>query len=160
MGKARYLTGMHALNRHGIDWHSSALDFSFEYPEEVRKWAGDWGVVRENGREVADPVRAFLDFLFYEIRYRKAVPCDRVEDLGFSPEQEREIAGKVEELLEPVLTEREREILKKWKRYNEGGRYEPARRTLADRKAWKGRFGTNRGDAKSLEERIGEVFGF
>lgn len=61
--RKHYLTGIEALNYHGADWHSFACDFNREYPKEVREWAGDYGVVEEKEREVADTVIAFLDYL-------------------------------------------------------------------------------------------------
>jgi len=132
-----YLTGMEALNYHGCDWHSFAYDFSHQYPKEVRNWADDYGVEKEENREIANSVRAFLDYLFYDIRFRKIVPSYRLTDLAFSDEEERKIMEKVKEILEPILTEEEKELIRKWKQYNAGGDYEPAHRTLHEREAWK-----------------------
>jgi len=153
-----YLTGMEALNYHGCDWHSFAYDFSRQYPKEVREWAGDWGVERKENREIANPVRAFLDYLFYDIRFRKIVPSYRLTDLAFSDEEEKEIMEKVKEFLEPVLTEEEKKLLEKWKQYNAGGNYEPAHRTLYEREAWKRRFKKTGSNAGNLKERIRKAF--
>ena len=132
-----YLTGMEALNYHGADWHSFAYDFNCKYPEEVRKWAGNYGIVEKDGKEIANPVRAFLDYLFYTIRFKGIVPTRRVSDLNFSDDEEREIEEKVEKLLKPALKGEELEILERWERYNRGGHYEPTHVRLLEREAWK-----------------------
>jgi tRNA nucleotidyltransferase/poly(A) polymerase len=158
--KLPYLTGMEALNYHGCDWHSFAYDFSRQYPKEVREWAGDWGVERKEDKEIANPVRAYLDYLFHSIRFLKEVPSYRVSDLAFSDEEEKQIMEKVKELLEPVFKGEEKELFEKWKRYNAGGEYEPARRTLYEREAWKRRFKKTGSNAEDLKERIRKAFDF
>ncbi|NIA12400.1 MAG: hypothetical protein GWP10_22465 [Nitrospiraceae bacterium] len=94
MDKHSYLTGLEALNYHGCDWHSFAYDFNNQYPKEIREWTGDYGVEKQGNREIANPVRAYLDYLLYEIRFRKIVPSYRLTDLAFSDEEEREIKKK------------------------------------------------------------------
>ncbi|WP_457568888.1 hypothetical protein [Desulfurobacterium sp.] len=155
-----YLTDLEALNYHGYDWHSFAFRKKRNYPEEVRKWAGDFGVINEGNREVANPVRAFLDHLFYTIRFMGLVPTYRVEDLLFSEKEEREILQKVDEILEPILNKKERELLRKWKMFNSGERYEPDRKPIIERKTWKRRFGKNRDDEEDFRDRIRKAFGF
>ena len=157
MDKHCYLTGLEALNYHGCDWHSFAYDLSNQYPKEVREWAGNYGVEKHWNREIANPVRAYLDYLLYEIRFRKIVPSYRLSDLAFSDEEERKITEKVKKLLEPTLIE-EKKLLRKWERYNAGGEYEPAHRTLYERKAWKRRFKKAGDNAESLKERIRKAF--
>jgi hypothetical protein len=122
--RRHYLTGIEALNYHGNDWHLTSIDLNYEYPEEVRTWAGDFGVTKEKNREVANPIRAFLDYLFYVLRYMKHVPVIRFDDLVFSEEKEKEISKQIERLLIPVLTTEEKWLLEKWKKYNKGGEYE------------------------------------
>ena len=153
--RKHYLTGIEALNYHGADWHSFACDFNREYPKEVREWAGDYGVVEEKNREVADTVRAFLDYLFYEIRFEERVPTRRVSDLNFSDEEEREIEEQVEKLLKPALrTEQEREILRRWISYNQGGEYEPIRFKLLDREPWRKRAKKVQDNARRFREAL------
>lgn len=154
MSKLHYLTGIEALNYHGADWHSFAYDFNREYPEEVRNWAGDFGVVREKDREVANPVRAFLDYLFYEIRFKRKVPVNRVGYFNFTDEEEREIEEKVETLLKPALKGEELELFKRWLRYNKGGDYEPYRPRLLEREPWKSRAEEIMENYKRFRERL------
>ncbi len=156
----KYLTDLEALNYHGYDWHSFAFREEKTYPKEVREWAGDYGIERKGEMEIASPVRAFLDHLFYTIRFLKLVPTYRVEDLLFSEDKEREILQKVEELLEPILAEEERELLYRWKRFNSGGRYEPVCKLFSQREAWKRRFGKIGSNGEDFRERIRKAFGF
>jgi hypothetical protein len=156
----KYLTDLEALNYHGYDWHSHAFKKGREYPEEVRGWAGDYGVEVRGDTEVASPVRAFLDHLFYTIRFLKTVPTYRTKELLFSEEEEREILKKVKELLEPALNKEERELLKKWIAFNAGGAYEPVHKSLLEREAWKRRFGKGRSTKEDFRRRLGKAFDF
>ncbi|WP_022846761.1 hypothetical protein [Desulfurobacterium sp. TC5-1] len=153
-----YLTGIEALNYHGADWHSFAYDFNRRYPEEVRTWAEDYGIIKEENREVANPVRAFLDYLFYNIRFRKRVPVKRISDLNFSDKEEKEIKQKLRELLEPALKEEELELLKKWERYNRGEHYELARIRLLEREAWKRRTKKAQRNVRDFKEAVRKAF--
>ncbi len=155
-----YLTDLEALNYHGYDWHSFAFRKKRIYPEEVRKWAGDYGVIDEKDMEIAKPVRAFLDHLFYTIRFKRLVPSYRVQDLLFSQKEEKEILNKVDKLLEPILNEEERNLLRKWKEFNSGGPYEHTYKLLVESEAWKRRFGKSRSDEDDFKSRIRKAFGF
>jgi len=155
----KYLTDLEALNYHGCDWHSHTFKEIKEYPKEVREWAGNYGVERRGNLEVASPVRAFLDHIFYTIRFLKAVPTYRTKELLLTEEEEREVLKKVKELLEPVLRKEERELLKKWKEFNAGGAYEPVRKSLLEREAWKRRFGKDRNAEEDFRERLRKAFG-
>jgi len=155
----KYLTDLEALNYHGYDWHSFAFEKERKYPREVREWAGDYGIEKRGEREIASPIRAFLDHLFYTIRFMKLVPTYRIEDLLFSDEEEKEILQKVEELLEPVLNDEERELLHRWKRFNAGGNYEPVNRLLSQREAWREKFRKNRSNGGDFRERLRKAFG-
>ena len=153
-----YLTGLEALNYHGTDWHSFAFDFNREYPELIRKWCGDYGVEEKDGREIANPVRAFLDYLLYKIKFEKKVPLKRVRDLAFSEEEEKEIEKMVEEKLKPFLKDKDREILEKWIEYNNGGEYEFTDIRLLKRKAWRERRKKTKFDLESFRKDIRQAF--
>jgi len=156
--KKHYLTGLEALNYHGIDWHSFAFDFNMEYPELVRNWCGDYGIEKKEDREIANPVRAFLDYLLYEIKFEKRIPIKRVSDLAFSDEEEKEIAKQVKEKLKRFLKDKEREILEKWIHYNEGGEYEFTNVRLLKRKAWKERRKKTKFNFRNFRESFRKIF--
>jgi len=160
MAKPHYLTGIEALNYHGYDWHSFCCDFNREYPEEVRTWAGDYGVVNEKNREIANPIRAFLDYLFFNFRFNERVPERRFEDLLFSEEEEKELANQIEKLLVPVLTKREKWLFGKWKQFNEGGDYEFVNFKLFRDKAWQERIKKTGFDFNSFRKAIRKAFNF
>lgn len=153
-----YLTGLEALNYHGADWHSFAYDFNRNYPPEVRKWCGNYGVVEEENREIANPVRAFLDYLFYNIKYRKRVPTKRIEDLLFSEKEEKEIKRMIENNLKKYLKGKDKEILELWIKYNNGGDYEFTNIRLLKRKAWRERRKKTKFNLKSFEEGLRQAF--
>ena len=156
--RKHYLTGLEALNYHGVDWHSFAFDFNREYPKLIRNWCGDYGIEENKDGEVANPVRAFLDYLLYEIRFEKRVPVKRVSDLAFSDEEEKEIEKLVKEKLKKFLKGKEREILEKWIHYNEGGEYEFTNVRLLKRKAWRERRKKSKFDFKGFRKAFREVF--
>ncbi len=156
--KMHYITGLEALNYHGADWHSFAFDFNREYPPLIRDWCGDYGIKKEKDEEVANPVRAFLDYLLYEIKFEKRVPIKRVSDLAFSDEEEREILEQVEKKLKNFLKGKDREILEKWIRYNSGGDYEFTNIRLLKRKAWRKRRKKTKFNLKDFRENVRKTF--
>jgi len=134
----KYVTGIEALNYHGADWHSVYFDYTKVYPDEIRTWCGDYGIVRKEDREIANPVRAFLDYILYLIKYKNIVPTKRIQDLNFSDDEENDIKEAIERYLEPYLRKNEEdyELFLKWKKYNDGGIYEYTTKSFARKEAW------------------------
>ena len=126
-----YLTGIQALNYHHYDWHKESVDRNRQYPDAVRIWS-DWGI--ENN--IANPIRAYLDYLYYNIAFQKRVPNMKIDMFLFDDEEEKEIEDKIETLLKPVLTDKEeRELLRLFKDYSRGGKYDVRSKSYTQRKA-------------------------
>jgi len=139
-----YLTGIEALNFHHYDWHKSGMDYTYKYPEGVRKWS-NLGI--ENN--IANPIRAYLDYLYYNIKFLKRVPNMKIEMFLFDTDEKEEILAKIDTDLTPILTAEEKEILKKFKEYLKGGDYDPSSKLTARRKAKRQRAKALGTDAKS-----------
>lgn len=126
-----YLTGIESLNHHHYDWHKGSVDYSRRYPDEVKTWC-DWGI-KDN---IANPIRAYLDYLFYNIEFERRVPNMRIDMFLFDDQEEQEILEKIETLLKPALTEDEElELLALYKDYLKGGKYDFRSKSYTKRKA-------------------------
>ena len=129
--KNDYITGIVALNYHHYDWHKCSVDMSRRYPDKVRSWC-DWGI--ENN--IANPIRAYLDYLYYNIKFERRVPNMRIDMFLFDDQEEQEILEKIETLLKPALTDDEEiELLALYKDYLQGGKYDFRSKSYAERKA-------------------------
>ncbi len=125
-----YLTAIQALNHHHYDWHKTSVDRTRRYPTGVRSWT-DWGI-EEN---IANPIRAYLDYLYYNIRFQERVPNMTIEMFLFDEKEKHEIETKIETLLRPVLTDKERELLGMFEKYSKGAKYDIRSKSYAQRKA-------------------------
>jgi hypothetical protein len=117
-----YITGIQALNYHGYDWHRSYFDFNksvYKNDKELMEWC-DYGI--ENN--IANPYRAFLDYLYHNIHFKKRVPNHRIEMFLFTDEEEKELLRLIDKYLLPILDKEEMELFELWKKYNNGGKYE------------------------------------
>ncbi len=129
--KNDYLTGIEALNHHHYDWHKGSVNYNRKYPSSVKKWC-DWGI--ENN--IANPIRAYLDYLYYNIKFERRVPNMRIDMFLFDDQEEQEILEKIETLLKPALTDDEElELLALYKGYLYGGKYDFRSKSYEDRKA-------------------------
>ena len=120
---SKYITGIQALNYHFYDWHTSYFNFDeaiYENADELREWLGEFGI--EN--DIANPYRAFLDYLYNYIHFTKAVPNYRIEMLLFDDKETQILLDMIDKYLKPKLNEEELKLLEKWKIYNNGGEYD------------------------------------
>ena len=130
-----YLTGIPALNHHHYDWHKCSVDFSRQFPDEVKSWC-DWGI-EDN---IANPIRAYLDYLFYNIKFERRVPNMRINMFLFDDQEEREILEKIETLLKPALSDDEElELLELFKDYLKGGKYDFRSKSYTENKTYRER---------------------
>ncbi len=150
----QYLTGSPALNHHRYDWHKCSADYSRQFPDEVKSWC-DWGI--ENN--IANPIRAYLDYLFYNIKFERRVPNMCIDMFLFNDNEEKEIKEKIETMLKPALTDDEElELLALYKNYLNGGKYDFRSKTYAKRKAKREKIkSSNPAPQKSLEEYLKEA---
>jgi len=149
-----YLTGIPALNHHYYDWHKCSMDYSRQFPDEVKSWCG-WGI--ENN--IANPIRAYLDYLFYNIKFERRVPNMRIDMFLFNDNEEKEIEEKIETMLKPALIDDEElELLELFKGYLYGGKYDFRSKTYAKRKSKREKIkSSNSAPQKSLEEYLKEA---
>ncbi len=130
-----YLTGIPALNHHHYDWHKGSVDYSRQYPNEVKTWC-DWGI-EDN---IANPIRAYLDYLFYNIKFERRVPNMRINMFLFDDQEEQEILEKIETLLKPALSDYEElELLVLYKDYLKGGKYDFRSKSYTENKTYRER---------------------
>ena len=121
--KQEYITGIQALNYHHYDWHSSYFHFKqsiYENSDELKKWLGDFGI----NNNIANPYRAFLDYLYNSIHFLKIVPNYRINMFLFDENESKKLLQMIENYLRPKLNKEELILLEKWKIYNNGGKYE------------------------------------
>ena len=123
-----YFTGIASINHYGCDWHRTTVDYNCVFPKEVRNWT-DYGIYGNK----ANPIRAYLDYLYYNIKFLGRVPNMKIDMFGFSEQQEREIKEKIESLLKPALSE-ELELFKLYKQYLNGGKYDFRSKSYIERK--------------------------
>ena len=149
-----YLTGIPALNLHHYDWHKGSVDYNHKYPSLVKTWC-DWGI--ENN--IANPIRAYLDYLFYNIKFERRVPNMRIDMFLFNDQEEQEILEKIETLLKPALSDDEElELMVLYKDYLKGGKYDFRSKSYAKRKAKREKLkSSNFFPVKSLEEYLQEI---
>ena len=141
----KYITNIQALNYHNYDWHKLSVNNNRQYPEEVKTWC-DWGI--ENN--IANPIRAYLDYLYYNIKFKKRVPNMKIDMFLFDSKEEREIEEKIETLLKPALTTKEElELLTLFKKYLRGGKYDFRSKSYTERKARREAYKTYRNDERS-----------
>jgi len=127
-----YLTGIPALNYHHYDWHKGSVDNSQQFPDEVKSWC-DWGI-EDN---IANPIRAYLDYLFYNIKFERRVPNMRIDMFLFDYNEAKEIEEKIKTLLKPALTDDEElELLALYKDYLIGGEYDFRSKSYTEKKAY------------------------
>jgi len=127
-----YLTGIPALNHHHYDWHKGRVDYSRRFPDKVKTWC-DWGI--ENN--IANPIRAYLDYLFYNIKFERRVPNMRIDMFLFDDQEEQEILEKIDTLLKPALSDDEElELLALYKDYLKGGKYDFMSKSYIERKSY------------------------
>ncbi len=130
-----YLTGIPALNHHYYDWHQGSVDYSRHYPDEVKTWC-DWGI-EDN---IANPIRAYLDYLFYNIKFERRVPNMRIDMFLFDDQEEQEILEKIETLLKPaLLDDEELKLLALYKDYLKGGKYDFRSKSYTESNAYRKR---------------------
>jgi hypothetical protein len=116
----KYITGIEALNLHRYDWHTTYIDSNkIYYLNLLREWCS-YGIKKS----VANPIRAFLDIIFYSIHYKKRVPNHKIDYFLFNEDEEKEILNLIETILKPKLSSEEKELLNKWIDYNNGDSYE------------------------------------
>jgi len=145
-----YLTGIPALNHHHYDWHKCSVDYSRRFPDEVKTWC-DWGI-KDN---IANPIRAYLDYLFYNIKFERRVPNMRINMFLFDDHEEQEILEKIETLLKPALTDDEElEILALYKDYLKGGKYDFRSKSYTERKSYQRRGYKGSGDSDSTNQSL------
>ncbi len=96
----------------------------------MREWLGDFGV--QDG--IANPYRAFLDYLYHNIHFLKRVPNHRIDMFLFDDKEKRELLDYIEEHLTPKLNREELILLNKWKDYNDGKKYDFTSKKSAERK--------------------------
>jgi transcriptional regulator with XRE-family HTH domain len=130
-----YLTSIQALNYHHYDWHKGAVDYNRQYPSEVREWS-DWGI----DNFVANPIRAYLDYLYYNIKFQRRVPNMKIDMFLFDDKEVKEIEEKIQTLLKPVLEDgEEMDLLEQFIKYQKGGEYDFRSKSYAKRKAFRER---------------------
>jgi len=134
--KSNYLTSIQALNYHHYDWHKGSVDYDRVYPKEVKEW-NNWGIEGN----IANPIRAYLDYLYYNIKFQKRVPNMKIDMFLFDESEAKEIKEKIESMLKPALKSKEElELLELYKRYLKGGKYDFRSKTYTQRKAMRERY--------------------
>jgi len=127
-----YLTGIPALNLHHYDWHKCSANYSRQFPDEVKNWC-NWGI-EDN---IANPIRAYLDYLFFNIKFERRVPNMRIDMFLFNDDEAKEIEEKIETMLKPALSNNEElELLELFKNYLHGGKYDFKSKSYTENKAY------------------------
>jgi len=134
-----YLTSIEALNYHKYDWHSSSIDYSYKYPKEIKEWS-NYGI----DNNIANPIRAYLDYLYYNIKFLKRVPNMKINMFLFSEDEEKKILYLINTLLKRKLNSKELELLNLYKNYLKGGKYDFRSELYSKRKAQRERVKANR----------------
>ena len=126
-----YFTGIASINHYGCDWHRTTVDYNCVFPKEIRSWT-NYGICGNK----ANPIRAYLDYLYYNIKFLGRVPNMKIDMFGFSEQQERKIKEKIESLLKPALSDNKEklELFKLYKQYLNGGKYDFRSKSYAERK--------------------------
>ena len=131
-----YLTAIQALNYHHYDWHKGSVNYDRRYPGELKEWSS-WVI----GDNIANPIRAYLDYLYYNIKFQKRVPNMKIDMFLFDDSEAKEIEEKIETMLKPTLTAKEElEILSLYRKYLKGGKYDFRSKTYTQRKALRERY--------------------